>query len=293
KWNLQFSGNYGNDKTRSTPTADIMSAIYLPPIAPILHNEDGSLHWEEWEKIGSSSIYNPLRSKHKMTNGNTNTLIANLTLSYKIWKGLAFKTSMGFTANNREAISNRSILYYNPSQRGVRNNLTATSIDHAKRNSWIVEPQLTYTTNLFQGILDVLLGSTLQSSENTFTSAYGRGFVDESLSGDLSAANYTSSQGGRVEQYRYQAIFGRIGYNWQQKYYLNLTGRRDGSSRFGPGKRFSNFGAVGGAWIFTEETLFKDNFSWLSFGKLRGSYGVTGSDQIGDYQYIDSYQATI
>src|SRR5690606_24455455 len=71
------------------------------------------------------------------------------------------------------------------------------------------------------------------------------------------------------------------------------TGRRDGSSRFGPGKRFSNFGAVGGAWIFTEETLFKDNFSWLSFGKLRGSYGVTGSDQIGDYQYIDSYQATI
>ena len=292
KWNLQFSGNYGNDKTRSTPTADIMSAIYSSPIAPKLYNEDGSLHWEGWEKIGNSSIYNPLRSKHKMTTANTNTLIANLTLSYKIWKGLAFKTSMGYTANNREAISKLSLLYYNPSQRGVRNNLTATSIDHAKRNSWIAEPQLTYTTNLFQGTLDVLIGSTFQSNENTSSSVYGRGFVDESLSGDISAADFRLGLGGRIEEYRYQAVFGRIGYNWQQKYYLNLTGRRDGSSRFGPGKRFSNFGAIGAAWIFTEEPLFKDN-SWLSFGKFRGSYGITGSDQIGDYQYIDSYQATI
>src|SRR5690606_16265968 len=292
KWNLQFSGNYGNDKTRSTPTADIMSAIYLPPIAPKLYNEDGNLHWKEWEKIGSSSIYNPLRSKHKMTTANTNTLVANLTLSYKIWKGLAFKTSMGYTENNREAVSKLNLLYYNPSKRGVGSNLTATTIDHAKRNSWIVEPQITYTANLFKGALDVLVGCTFQSSENTSTTAYGRGFVDESLSGDLSASDYTLALGGRMEEYKYQAIFGRVGYNWQQKYYLNLTGRRDGSSRFGPGKRFSNFGAIGAAWIFSEEPLFKGN-SWLSFGKFRGSYGITGSDQIGDYQYIDSYQATI
>src|SRR5690606_20393182 len=166
KWNLRSSGNYRNDKTRSTPTAHIMNAIYSPPIAPKLYNEDGNLHWEEWEEMGSSSVYNPLRSKHKMTAANTKTLIANLSLSYKIWKGLTFKTSMGYTENNREAISKLSLLYYNPSQRGVRNNLTASSIDHAKRNSWIVEPQLTYTTSLLQGTLDVLIGSTFQSNEN-------------------------------------------------------------------------------------------------------------------------------
>ncbi|MGS2737749.1 SusC/RagA family TonB-linked outer membrane protein [Sinomicrobium sp. M5D2P17] len=293
KWNLQFSGTYGIDKTRSTPTADIMNAIYLPPIAPKINNENGSFHWEEWEKVGSSSIYNPLRSKYKMTEGNVNNLVANLTVSYNIWKGLTFKASMGYTANRREAVSKRSLLYFAPSQRGVGNNLAATSIDHAKRTSWIVEPQITYSTNLFQGKLDILIGSTFQRNENTATTAYGRGFVDESLSGDLSAADYTLSLGGSIEEYKYQAVFGRIGYNWQQKYYLNLTGRRDGSSRFGPGKRFSNFGAVGAAWIFTEESLFKEHCSWLSFGKFRGSYGITGNDQIGDYQYIDSYQATV
>src|SRR5690606_29123252 len=140
KWNLQFSGNYGNDKTRSAPTGDIINAIYQPPIAPKLYNEDGSLHWEEWEEMGSSSVYNPLRSKYKMTNANTNTLITNLTLSYKILKGLTFKTNMGYTANNREAVSKRSLLYFAPSKRGIGSNLAATTIDHAKRNSWIVEP---------------------------------------------------------------------------------------------------------------------------------------------------------
>src|SRR5699024_7809571 len=99
----------------------------------------------------------------KMTNANNNSLIGNLTLSYRLWKGLTFKTSMGYTANNREAVSKLNVLYYNPSRRGVGTNLNATMIDHAKRTSWIVEPQLTYTTSLLKGTLDLLFGSTFQS----------------------------------------------------------------------------------------------------------------------------------
>src|SRR5690606_30696054 len=251
KWILQFSSNYGIDRTKSTPTADIMKAIYSAPIAPRLYNEDGSLHWEGWDEMGNSTIYNPLRSKHKTTEGEVNNLISNLTVSYNIWKGVTLKTSIGYTANRRDAISKLSLLYYSPSKRDVGNNIATTAINHAKRFSWIVEPQLSYNTNIFKGQLDILIGSTFQSNENTSTISYGRGFIDESLSGDLSAADYTYSMGGRIEQYKYQAIFGRIGYNWKHKYYLNLTGRRDGSSRFGPGKRFSNFGAVGFAWVFS------------------------------------------
>src|SRR5690606_34261334 len=63
----------------------------------------------------------------------------------------------------------------------------------------------------------------------------------------------------------------------------------DGSSRFGPGRRFSNFGAIGAAWVFSEEPIVADILPFLSFGKLRGSYGITGNDQIGDYQYLDTY----
>ena len=88
-------------------------------------------------------------------------------------------------------------------------------------------------------------------------------------------------------------MFSRIGINWQRKYYINLTGRRDGSSRFGPDNRFSNFGAIGTAWIFSDEPFIKKGFPFLSFGKFRGSYGTTGNDQIGDYGYLDAYEATI
>jgi hypothetical protein len=73
---------------------------------------------------------------------------------------------------------------------------------------------------------------------------------------------------------------------------LNFSARRDGSSRFGPGKQFAGFGAVGAAWIFSKERLFTKNLPFISFGKLRASYGVTGNDKILNYQYLDTWEPT-
>ncbi len=87
-------------------------------------------------------------------------------------------------------------------------------------------------------------------------------------------------------------LFGRINYEWQSKYFLNLNFRRDGSSRFGPGKQFGNFGSIGAAWVFTNEKFISNNLSFLSFGKLRASYGTTGNDQIGDYQFLNTYASS-
>jgi len=86
-------------------------------------------------------------------------------------------------------------------------------------------------------------------------------------------------------------LFGRINYQYKNRYIINITGRRDGSSRFGPDRRFANFGAIGAAWLFSGESFLKEN-EWLSFGKLRASYGITGSDLIGDYQYLDTYMVS-
>src|SRR5690606_30020964 len=61
--------------------------------------------------------------------------------------------------------------------------------------------------------------------------------------------------------------------------------------RFGPRNQYANFGAIGTAWIFSEEPII-NKLSFLSFGKIRGSYGVTGNDNIGDYQYLDIYGET-
>jgi hypothetical protein len=117
------------------------------------------------------------------------------------------------------------------------------------------------------------------------------GYTSDQLLTSLAGTATTNiSASNTANQYAYDAFFGRINYNWRDKYIVNFTGRRDGSSRFGPNFRFSNFGAVGAAWLFTNEYFFK-NVPWLSYGKLRGSYGNTGNDQIGDYRYLDTWTA--
>jgi hypothetical protein len=116
----------------------------------------------------------------------------------------------------------------------------------------------------------------------------GYGFESNALITNLAAAANITISGDNKLEYYYAAVFGRVNYQYKGRYLLNLTGRRDGSSRFGVNQRFASFGAVGGAWLFSKENFLAGN-PWLSFGKLRGSYGITGSDLIGDYQYLDTY----
>jgi hypothetical protein len=84
-------------------------------------------------------------------------------------------------------------------------------------------------------------------------------------------------------------VFARLTSILYDKYLINITGRTDGSSRFGPGKQVGTFWATGLGWIFSNEPLIK-TLPFISFGKLRASYGVTGNDQIGDYKYLDKWQ---
>ena len=119
----------------------------------------------------------------------------------------------------------------------------------------------------------------------------GTGFPNNSLLNNLSAATTVEALSDTDSEYNYNAIFSRLNLKVMDRYILNLTARRDGSSRFGSEKQFGNFGAVGIAWIFSEEKIIKAG-SLLSFGKIRGSFGTTGSDNIGDYRFLDTYSVT-
>ncbi|MCG8322320.1 MAG: TonB-dependent receptor, partial [Cytophagales bacterium] len=163
------------------------------------------------------------------------------------------------------------------------------TIGNGNAETFIIEPQLSYDQEIGQGRISVLLGGTLQGSDANREAVLASGYQNDALLGDLSAAGSIRSQGTSDNQYRYSAIFTRLNYTWAGKYILNLTGRRDGSSRFGPGQQFGNFGAIGAAWLFSEEKVIANLLPLFSFGKLRASYGVVGNDQIGDYQYLSSY----
>ncbi len=109
---------------------------------------------------------------------------------------------------------------------------------------------------------------------------------------DINSAFNVSVNSTTQTVYKYNAAYGRINYNLLDKYIINATIRRDGSSRFGDENKFHNFLAMGGAWIFSGEPFMNNNLPFISFGKLRASYGTTGSDQLQDYRYLDLYNTT-
>ncbi|HEY1193912.1 SusC/RagA family TonB-linked outer membrane protein [Flavobacterium sp.] len=284
KFKMTFSAGY-NIQDNNLPSTDYSGlARFLSPNAPALYNSDGSLNWENatWE--------NPLRNNNSLFNSKTKDLIASTLLSYEISSSLILKSSFGFSdLSTLETRTNPSTLYnpiYNVTS--IRSSIYSNNTD---RSSWIVEPQINWKKNILNGSLDVLAGATFQQQVSSTLYQYARGFSSNSLIYNLAAANTVSILGNDESKYKYQAFFGRINYNWNQRYIINLTARRDGSSRFGPGNQFAVFGAAGGAWLFSNENFLK-NSSWLSFGKLRGSYGSTGNDQIGDYQFLNTYSSS-
>ncbi len=217
----------------------------------------------------------------KTHDNQTNNLISNVTLSYEIVKGVSVKTNMGFTDLKENEVIKNPIASRSPSSISALS--TANGIFGTNtRSSWIVEPQIILSRSLGKHNIDVVIGSTWQGSNYKYESISGIGYSSDALLNSINAAptkTYYNSDG----VYRYNSGYFRVGYNFSQKYLLNLTGRRDGSSRFGPGNRYGNFGAIGAGWIFSKENVLVDN-SVLSFGKLRGSYGIAGNDQIGDYK---------
>lgn len=280
KFNIQFSSNYVNTKNDQTAN-DLSNYLNLPPNLPELYTADGKLNWIS----GGFSFVNPLAYLKRTYVGTTKNLIANLQSSYTFTQALKFKTSVGYNLLLSDEKSQTPIASQDPAT-----NPTGTSVfANGSYNALIIEPQLNYNKMIGELSVNALIGGSWQSNINTTNSIVSTGYTNDLLLGTHTAGNPALSY--TANEYKYAAIFGRINLNLKNKYLLNFTGRRDGSSRFGLNKRFSNFGSVGGAYIFSEEPFIKSHLPFLSFGKLRGSYGITGNDKIGDYGYLNSYSA--
>jgi TonB-linked SusC/RagA family outer membrane protein len=292
RFRVQFNGNYLNN-SNLLPYADLTgAALSLAPNAPALHTANGRLNWQRIEVNSTthdsvSTFANPLSALEKTYKVNVNNLISNADLSYVLVKGLILKTSLGYTDMVTRELSTTPLTAYSPET--VANNTRSADYGNGRINSWIIEPQLTYSFSLLKGHADFLLGSTFQETKKDFQKINGTGFSSDLAMQDYSSATTVISLPSVLTDYKYNAFFARLTYNWIEKYIVNFTARRDGSSRFGSANRFHNFGAVGAAWLFSNEDFIKNALSFFSFGKLRGSYGTTGNDQIGDYNYLNSY----
>ncbi|MDC6361612.1 MULTISPECIES: SusC/RagA family TonB-linked outer membrane protein [Flavobacteriaceae] len=287
--NDRFSLNLSTSYTYEDnllPRSDLSIQAYtLAPNAPALFDKDGNLNWENntWD--------NPLAGLEEKFGAKTNTILANALISYELLEDLQVRASIGYTDYSLDSYRTLPSSTRNPRFNFTPQNYSNLTTNESKRISWIVEPQIQWKHDWSRFSMDVILGTTFQQQATQQLVMRGTGFPNNSLIFNLTAAELVEVRSSTDSEYRYNAVFGRINLKHMNRYILNLTGRRDGSSRFGPGKQFGNFGAVGLAWVFTEEAMFTDS-SVLSFGKIRGSYGTTGSDNIGDYQFLDTYTVT-
>jgi TonB-linked SusC/RagA family outer membrane protein len=278
---LGIGGNLSFGKN-NMPGGDFTSSLYSIPQNYPSFDASGNLYWV-------SNFNNPIgTSRQVFTNNNTNiNLSANL--SYKIIDELTFRTNLGYNKIDQDQTFQAGASTLSPlSTVPVSVGLYATSNTQAI----VAEPQLDYNKKIGKGTLSLSTGGTYQATN--FAQPYliqANTFASENLLGTFSnAANITTAV-ALTSQYRYLSFFGRANYSFEEKYVINATYRRDGSSRFGPNNKFGSFGSVGGAWVFSDEAFFK-NLSFISFGKLRTSYGITGNDQIDNYGYSDTYTST-
>lgn len=279
---ISLTGFFTNDNNKSLQS-DITNGILTLPNAPSLHDVNGNLAWQE----NGVSFNNPLANLLQTYQSKINNLLMNLQVNYHIHKNikLIFNGGANLIRTNETALTPIKSLSPNaPIQTGSSIFATTTY------KSWILEPQAEYNAHLWRGKLNILVGGSWQELSNDYNNLIASGYTDDKLiTNKDSAPNKVSTLLNSL--YRYESLFGRVNYNLFDRYIINITGRRDGSSRFGPSNKFANFAAIGGAWIFSDEAFIKKmHLNFISFGKLRSSYGSTGNDQIGDYKYLDNWQ---
>jgi TonB-linked SusC/RagA family outer membrane protein len=294
KFKYLISATYLHDKNQLNFLDLMRYAVTLAPNAPAFYDAAGNLNWEVYPNNPNRySFRNPLAFSKQQYTGYTNNLTANNTTSYEIANGVEARVSAGYNKLEGDETSIVPLISLKPD--GGVNTRSATYLTKSM-SSWIIEPQLEYQKNTKFGAIDFLLGATFQQNKTDLLSQTGSGYSDDSQLLNIQSASSITINSVVKTLYKYDAIFARLNYRLEDKYILNLTARRDGSSRFGDLNKMHTFYALGGAWLFSEEHFIKDNLSWISSGKIRVNYGTTGSDQITDYTYqslLDIYHVDL
>ncbi|WP_316833284.1 SusC/RagA family TonB-linked outer membrane protein [Pedobacter aquatilis] len=289
KFKLNFNASYMAD-VNILPTLDPTSAaLSLSPNAPTIFNADGTLNWQP-SISGLSTWNNPLaQNLYNKNSIITKNLIGGLTLGYLITKGLNISSQFSYGNIQMDELRTFALAGIAPEYRP--NETGNSSFSNGNVSSWHIEPKATYQSIIGKAKLDLLLGITFQHRNQNQQVIRGLGYTNDLLLEDLGAAGSLLNQGTIMSKYRYNALFGRLQYNWDDKYLISFNGRRDGSSRFGSNHTFHNFWSSAGSWIFSSEKFVKNLTPIFSFGKLSISYGTTGNDNIGDYQFLNQYSS--
>ncbi|MDA9069813.1 TonB-dependent receptor [Arenitalea sp.] len=220
-----------------------------------------------------------LQDRH-VTNDN---LLGNLNLSYEFIEGLTANLNVGVQNTRTSNYTFTPSYFISPAINA--NNPDAELIDRTGNYvNLLGELTVNYKKIFDNHSMEVLGGLTSQKTTNNRAVTWVSDFPNNEIR-QVSAANNVLQVGGTETVSTLRSVFGRVNYNYNEKYYLSATIRRDGSSRFAENNRFGVFPSVSAAWTISKENFLKDS-NTVNNLKFRASYGELGAQNIGDYAFI-------
>lgn len=208
-------------------------------------------------------------------------IIDNLSASYEFLPGLTFKTAWSVDLTNYQEFYFKNARYGDGrNSNGFAEETTSNTIN------WIGTQTLNYAKTFGDNHnFDFLAGYEAQKSETRRVEANGEQFPPNPNLRTLNNAAQSDPSFSSLTGFAFESIFGRISYNYNFKYYLTGSVRRDGSSRFGLENRYGTFWSIGGSWRLDQEPFIQD-VDFIQQLKLRSSYGVTGNAGIGNFDHL-------
>ena len=261
-----------NDNAYATP----LQLVAQSPLTPVYDPETGELNT-------NTIYYNGLISLRDASNNQTEfRSLANIYASYNVIKDLTFRSEFGTDILDLREKNFWGRLTIGAGPAGEAENRSVRVLNY----NW--ENYLTYVKTFGVHHLNVVGGMSFQQSNTIGSDIQAKGFPTDDFQNIENAAEATVFTSWE-DANSYLSYFARANYKLNEKYFFTLSGRIDGSSRFGIDNRFGFFPAASAGWIITEEDFMAGLKDILSYLKIRASYGLTGNSGIPDYAHLALY----
>ncbi|WP_184545371.1 SusC/RagA family TonB-linked outer membrane protein [Mucilaginibacter sp. FT3.2] len=284
----------GDKETQEGRFSPMMSALLYIPYLPAKDASGNPIQYGQdalANQYGFQGIENPLATVEQMKitrQGYRSTY--NAFATYDLAKGLTFKANLG------TQVYNEKYDYYLPtslSNGGGNGPYSVASIAAANAQAQtltqvdrLAEFTLNYNKSIGKNNFNILGGYSAQKTTSDLLSVKATGFTSDNIQ-EVSAkgadASYFTLNSAAKSAYTLLSYFGRASYNYDGKYFLSGTLRTDGSSRFGPSNKWGTFPSVSAGWSLSQENWYHDFLGEQSTVKIRASWGLSGNNNIGNY----------
>lgn len=272
----RLSGNLSNKKQ---PT-DLWSTIWYATLAPIypLKNEAG-----QWMAVNGERNYLGEAEEGSTTKEKRHTFNGQVEAEYKFLDGFSAQLTYGYNAefvDNNAFNANVTLANTDGSTKTLASNLTVTNHTNIQT---MLTGLLRYDHTFGKHTVGAMVGYSEEYFDWKWNSGYRSGFANNTQRElNLGDATSQTNNSGHYDL-GLRSFFGRINYNYDNKYLFEANVRRDGSSRFSKGNKWGSFPSFSAGWVMTEENFMKDTRSWLDMLKIRASWGKLGNQNINSY----------